>query len=226
MASGLRPFHPVLGELPAEIPIFPLAGAMLLPGGRLPLNIFEPRYLTMVENSLSAGRMFGMIQPDNRKPLEANGPALFGIGCLGRVTSFAETEDGRLTISLLGVVRFAVRAELDMHQGYRRLSVSYEDYVEDLAEIPEDIGLPRRNLLASLRIYFERQKVTADWDVISKLDDQTLLIGLCMMCPFSVSEKQALLEAGSLADRAAVLATLLEFGQHGQDGADDEPRLS
>jgi uncharacterized protein len=226
MASGMRPFHPVFGELPREIPVFPLAGAMLLPTGRLPLNIFEPCYLAMVEDALAAGRIFGMIQPDSRKPADKNGPGLFAVGCLGRVTSFAETEDGRLAISLLGVVRFTTEAEVEMRRGYRRFRVSYNAYARDLAETEEGIGLPRQGLLASLRIYFERQKLTADWDAIRELDDQTLLTSLCMMCPFSPSEKQALLEADTLANRAMILATLLEFGQHGTDTEGGEPRPS
>jgi Lon protease-like protein len=226
MAWGIRPFHPVLGELPAEIPVFPLSGAMLLPGGRLPLNIFEPRYLAMVEDTLATGRMFGMIQPDSRKPADANGPGLFSVGCLGRVTSFTETEDGRMAISLLGVVRFAGVAEVEMRRGYRRLRLSYDAYAQDLAETSESIGLPRQGLLASLRIYFDRQKLTADWDAIRELDDQTLLTSLCMMCPFSPSEKQALLEADTLANRTMILATLLEFGQHGTDTEGSDPRPS
>ncbi|MCB8874870.1 LON peptidase substrate-binding domain-containing protein [Acidisoma silvae] len=226
MASGIRAFHPVLGELPAEIPVFPLSGAMLLPGGRLPLNIFEPRYLAMVEDALAGGRMFGMIQPDSLKPGDAKGPGLFGIGCLGRVTSFAETEDGRLAIALLGVTRFAATEEVEMRRGYRRLRVSYEPFAQDLQETDEGIGLPRQGLLASLRLYFDRQKLTADWDAINELDDQTLLTSLCMMCPFSPSEKQALLEADTLTTRAMTLATLLEFGQHQTDSEGSDPRFS
>jgi Lon protease-like protein len=225
MASGILPFHPVLGELPAEIPVFPLPGAMLLPGGRLPLTIFEPRYLAMVEDALAAGRMFGMIQPDSRKPEDAKGPGLFGVGCLGRITSFMETEDGRIIISLLGLVRFAAETEVAARRGYRRLRVSYEAYATDLVEPAESIVLPRQGLLASLRSYFDRQKLTADWSAVGALDDATLLTTLCMICPFLPSEKQALLEAGSLTERAQILATLLEFGQHETDteGGDLRP---
>ncbi len=226
MASGIRPFNPVPGELPTVIPVFPLAGAMLLPGGRLPLNIFEPRYLAMVEDACGMGRMFGMIQPDIRKPAEATGPGLFGVGCLGRMTSFTETEDGRIVISLLGLVRFAVVGEREMCRGYRRLEVTFAPYTEDLAEPAQGIGLPRKELLDSLRSYFDRQKLTADWDAISGLGDLTLLTSLCMMCPFSPSEKQALLEAQNLRERAQILRTLLEFGQHESDTEGDDPRPS
>lgn len=226
MATGIRPFQPVLGELRAEIPVFPLAGALLLPGGRLPLNIFEPRYLAMVEDALGQGRLFGMIQPDIRKTVEENGPALFGVGCLGRITSFAETEDGRLVISLLGLVRFAVVRELETIRGYRRLKVNFEPYAKDLAAPSEVSWLPRKELLASLRGYFDRQNLTADWDAIGDMDDTTLLTSLCMTCPFSPSEKQALLEAETEQERAAILVTLLAFGRHESDAEGGDPRPS
>jgi uncharacterized protein len=123
MAKGMLPFQPALGEIDTTIPVFPLSGAMLLPHGRMPLNIFEPRYLALVEDALGAGRMFGMIQPDSLKPPVTNGPATFNIGCLGRITSFTETEDGRIVLSLLGVIRFAVLEEAAVHPGYRRMRV-------------------------------------------------------------------------------------------------------
>jgi Lon protease-like protein len=136
-----------------------------------------------------------------------------------------ETEDGRIIISLLGLVRFAVETEVTMRRGYRRLRVSYDAYATDLLEPAENIGLPRQDLLASLRSYFDRQKLTADWSAVSALDDETLLTTLCMICPFSPSEKQALLEARSLTERSRILATLLEFGQHETDteGGDVRP---
>src|ERR1700734_3434554 len=114
-------FHPSLQDLPSEFAVFPLAGALLLPGGKLPLNIFEPRYLAMTLDSLGAGRMFGMIQPEPNQPEVPNGPALYRVGCLGRVSSFSETEDGRLLITLSGLIRFTVDSELDMVRGYRRV---------------------------------------------------------------------------------------------------------
>jgi Lon protease-like protein len=226
MASGIRRFHPVPGELSSIIPVFPLPGAMLIPGGRLPLNIFEPRYLAMVEDALGMGRMFGMIQPDTRKPAGSTGPGLFGVGCLGRITSFAETEDGRLIIALLGMVRFAVVEELETQRGYRRMRVTYNSYIDDLTASEAKIELPRKDLMASLRSYFDRQNITADWDAIAGMDDLALLNTLCMMCPFTPSEKQALLEAQTEQDRAQILRTLLEFGQHENDIEGDDPRPS
>jgi Lon protease-like protein len=226
MGKGMLQFQPALGELDPTIPVFPLPGAMLLPFGRMPLNIFEPRYLALVEDALGAGRMFGMIQPDSLKPAAANGPAVFSIGCLGRITSFTETEDGRIVLSLLGVLRFAVVEELEMRRGYRRMRVDFAPYADDLAPPAADIGLPRKALLAALRGYFDRQGLTADWDTIGEMDDPTLLTALCMMCPFAPSEKQALLEADSVGQRIEILQALLEFGMHGGDAEGGTPRLS
>ena len=226
MGKGLLPFQPALGEISALIPVFPLPGAMLLPHGRMPLNIFEPRYLALIEDALGAGRMFGMIQPDSLKTPVANGAATFKVGCLGRITSFAETEDGRIVLSLLGVIRFDVIEEAEQRRGYRRLRVDYTPYAEDLDLPIADIGLPRKALLVSLRGYFERQNVSADWETIGEMDDPTLLTALCMMCPFSPSEKQALLEAKSPVQRTQILQALLEFGMHGGEPEGGAQRLS
>lgn len=227
MASGMRQFDPALAELRDEIPVFPLPGALLLPGGRLPLNIFEPRYLAMVEAAMGQGRMFGMIQPDALKPEGANGPGLFGVGCLGRITSFAETEDGRLVISLLGLIRFRVVEEVEMRLGYRRLRVDYTPYKTDLLSEDTVPGLDRQPLLTALRSYFDHQNLTADWGAIEALEDADLVTALGMMCPFPPSEKQALLEAETLAERSAILLALLTFGLHGHEAEGDEPpRLS
>src|SRR5579872_261431 len=117
----MEPFHPRVDELPGEFPVFPLPGALLLPRGKLPLNIFEPRYLAMTEDALGAGRMLAMIQPDANLPETANGTALFRVGCLGRLSSFSETDDGRYLITLTGVIRFAIAEEIGMRRGYRRV---------------------------------------------------------------------------------------------------------
>jgi Lon protease-like protein len=226
MGKGMLPFQPALGEIDVTIPVFPLPGAMLLPYGRMPLNIFEPRYVALVEDALGAGRMFGMIQPDSLKTPVVNGASTFNVGCLGRITSFTETEDGRIVLSLLGVIRFATVEEVEPRRGYRRMRVDYTPYAGDLDEPETDIGLPRKALFASLRGYFERQGLTADWDSISELDDPTLLTALCMMCPFAPSEKQALLEANSPAQRTQILQALLEFGMHGQEPEGGTQRLS
>jgi Lon protease-like protein len=226
MGNGMLPFQSALGDPESGIPVFPLPGAMLLPRGRMPLNIFEPRYLAMVEDALGAGRMFGMIQPDSLKTPVANGAATFKVGCLGRITSFTETEEGNIVVSLMGVIRFIVMEEVASRRGYRRMRVDYTAYAQDLDPPAEDIGLPRKALLASLRGYFDRQGVTADWDTIGEMDDPTLLTALCMMCPFAPSEKQALLEADSIARRTQILQALLEFGMHGREPEGGKQRLS
>jgi Lon protease-like protein len=156
MGNGMLPFQSALGSPEAGIPVFPLPGAMLLPRGRMPLNIFEPRYLAMIEDALGAGRMFGMIQPDSLKTPVANGAATFTVGCLGRITSFTETEEGNIVVSLMGVIRFIVMEEVASRRGYRRMRVDYTAYVQDLDPPPEDIGLPRKALLASAAISIAR----------------------------------------------------------------------
>jgi Lon protease-like protein len=131
----MQPFHPRLADLPTEIAVFPLTGALLLPRGRLPLNIFEPRYLAMTMDALGQGRLFGMVQPDARGKSGSQGPGLYRIGCLGRLSSFSETDDGRLLITLIGVTRFRIAEELPLAQGgYRRVRADYTDFVTDLLE--------------------------------------------------------------------------------------------
>ncbi|HET6183516.1 MAG TPA: LON peptidase substrate-binding domain-containing protein [Acetobacteraceae bacterium] len=198
--------------LPSEFAVFPLEGAMLLPRGRLPLNIFEPRYLAMVEDALGAGRLFGMIQPDSAAPPGATGPALFRVGCLGRISQFSETEDGRFLITLTGVIRFEVQEELAPRRGYRRVRAAFDRFVCDLRADPEPIGLPRESILGALRTYFARRALEANWEVIGRLPDETLVVTLAMSCPFSPAEKQAILEAGGEAARAAALLALLQMG--------------
>jgi uncharacterized protein len=205
-------FHARLQDLPTEFPVFPLAGALLLPRGRLPLNIFEPRYLAMVEDSLAAGRMFAMIQPDPQQQEGPTGPGLYRIGCLGRLVAFSETDDGRYLITLLGLNRFTVGAELDMRRGYRRVRADFAPFAADLDLPPASIGAERETLLAALRGYFARRKFEANWDAVRRIPDDALVTTLSMICPFEPAEKQALLEAPADADRAAVLLALLQMG--------------
>ncbi len=205
-------FHPRPQELPGEFPVFPLAGALLLPRGRLPLNIFERRYLAMVEDSLGAGRMFGMIQPDSHQPESASGPGLYRVGCLGRLSSFSETDDVRFLITLTGLVRFAVAAELDMRRGYRRVRGDFSPYLADLQPTTGPIGVEREALLTALRGYFARRNFEANWDAVRRMQDHELVTTLSMICPFEPAEKQALLQAATDADRAATLLTLLQMG--------------
>jgi Lon protease-like protein len=205
-------FHPRVQELPGDIPVFPLPGAMLLPRGQLPLRIFEPRYVAMTEDSLGQGRMFGMIQPDATGAETATGPALFRVGCLGRLSAFSETDEGHYLITLAGVVRFAVASELDMRRGYRRVRADFTPYIADLDLQPQETGVPRDTLLAALRGYFAHRGVDANWEAIKRLADDMLVVTLSMVCPFDPAEKQALLEARDDKERAATLLTLLRMG--------------
>lgn len=210
-------FHPRAEDLPAEFPVFPLPGALLLPRGKLPLNIFEPRYKAMVEDSLGLGRMFAMIQPDPKQPETPNGPHLFQIGCLGRLSSFSETDDGRFLITLTGLVRFRIEREVDMHRGYRRVRGDFGPFLADLDLSPRETGLDRDAILTALKAYFTQRNVDANWDAINRMDDDTLVVTLGMACPFEPAEKQALLEAGNDTDRAAILLALLQMGAAGPD---------
>ncbi len=210
--------HPEPGGMPRLLPVFPLAGALLLPHGKLPLNIFEPRYKAMVEDALADHRMIGMIQPDGSMPGADGAPALFGIGCAGRLSSFSETDDGRYLIALSGITRFDVKAELEMRRGYRRVTADYSRFTADLDPPPDH--LPQRGaLLTALRAYFTANGFEAKWDAIDEMMDDELVTTLSMICPFDPVERQALLEADDAFARATTLTTLLQMGAHpGQQG--------
>jgi Lon protease-like protein len=208
-------FHPRLEDLPAEIPIFPLSGALLLPQGRLPLNIFEPRYLAMTEDALAAGRLFGMIQPDPTLPRTEAGSGVYRVGCLGRLTSFSETEDGRFLITLTGLIRFRVLEEAPMRRGYRRARVDYAPYADDLdTEAPQE-QIDRADLLDAIRPYFRARGIEANWEAVEQTGDAMLVTTLAMVCPFEVREKQALLEAEGNAERARMLVAMMQMATHG-----------
>ncbi|MFZ4407216.1 MAG: LON peptidase substrate-binding domain-containing protein [Paracraurococcus sp.] len=216
-------FHPKFADLPAEIAVFPLSGALLLPGGRLPLNIFEPRYLAMTMDSLGTGRMFGMIQPEPAAPRGETGPGLYRIGCLGRLSSFAETEDGRLLITLSGVIRFRVGEELAMRRGYRRVRPDYVGFEADLDLSEKPVGVDRAALLDALRAFFAARGIEANWEAIEQTSDEMLVLTLAMVCPFEVREKQALLVAATPEERAEMLVALLRIGAHPEPGGSDLP---
>jgi Lon protease-like protein len=198
-------------DLPTEFAVFPLPGVLLLPRGRLPLNIFEPRYLAMVEDSLANGRMFGMIQPDPGLPDTPNGPALYRVGCLGRLSSFSETDDGRLLITLTGLARFSIASEIDMRRGYRRVIGDFSRYRADMNE-QDETAIDRDGILDALRGYFAHRGVEPNWDAINRLADDALVVTLAMVCPFEPIEKQALLEAAGETERADTLLALLRMG--------------
>ncbi len=210
-------FHPHRDALPAEFAVFPLSGALLLPRGKLPLNIFEPRYLAMIEDSLANRRLFAMIQPDPHGPANKHGPGLYQVGCLGRLSSFNETDDGHFLIALTGLTRFAVAEELPSRRGYRRVRADYTAYPGDLDLTPEPSGVEREAVLIALKAYFAGQKFDANWDAIHRMPDESLVVTLSMVCPFEPAEKQALLEAPTEADRAATLLALLQMGAAGSD---------
>ena len=198
-------------ELPPDLPVFPLSGVLLLPRGRLPLNIFEPRYLAMTRDALAPPRLIGMIQPvsaEGERDAEA-APPLYGVGCAGRIVAFSEADGGRYLLTLTGVARFAVEAELPGRSGYRRVRASWDRFRGDLAADAEPID--RKPLLKALKPYFDSRGLKADWDQVEKTGDERLIAMLAMVCPFEPSEKQALLEAPTLADRARVLEGLLSM---------------
>jgi hypothetical protein len=216
--------HPRLDDLPEQFPVFPLGGALLLPGGHLPLNIFEPRYLAMVEDALGRGRYFGMIQPDKRLARGETGPGLYRIGCLGRISSFSEADDGRYLITLTGVIRYTIAEEIEMQRGYRRVSAGLKGFAADLRPQTGILPFPRQVLLDALRRYFATAGAEANWDAIAEMPDAGLVTSLCMACPFNTEEKQALLEARDLTARAEALRALLEIDS--LDGDDPEAQPS
>ncbi len=203
------PFDILYENLPARLPVFPLSGALLLPRCRLPLNIFEPRYLKMTEDALAADRLIGMVQPIGVES-EDGGPALFGTGCAGRISSFSETDDGRILIILTGVSRFDVVEELDVDTPYRQVIPAWEAYRPDLT-VPVDGSIDRQRLYASLRVYFETRDLDTDWDVLEGATDENLINSLAMSCPFDPTEKQALLEADGLDERGRLMLSLLDM---------------
>lgn len=207
-------FDPSFEDLPTEIPIFPLTGVLLLPYGKLPLNIFEPRYLNMVAAVLGGDRMIGMVQPTGAN--EGDQPEIYTTGCAGRITSFNESEDGRYLITLSGLIRFDIAQEMPLRDGYRVAVPDWAPYRDDLKE-ETDAGIDRDRMLRALKGYFAVNNVDANWDAIKDTSTDRLVNALAMMCPFQPSEKQALLEAPSLADRANVMVALLEMSLAAND---------
>jgi Lon protease-like protein len=203
-------FDPHFEELPAVIPVFPLPEVLLLPGGSLPLNIFEPRYLAMVEAALADSRLIGMIQPTSRENM-AGDPPLYVTGCAGRISRFEETPDGRYLISLKGVCRFDIADEIEPVDGYRRVRADWSPYESDMHR-ENNRCLNRNRLFPALRRYFKIHGIEADWEMLGEVADERLVTCLAMICPFDGPEKQALLEASNVDARAETLTTLIEMG--------------
>ncbi len=198
-------------DCPDALPVFPLSGALLLPRGQMPLNIFEPRYLAMVDDTLKTNRIIGMIQPD---PEEGGGPLmprLYHVGCAGRITQFAETGDGRYLITLTGVARFRVADELPTTTRYRICRVAFEPYAADFQARAGEDAVDRAGVLKALRDFVEANNIKVDWRGIEQAPNEALVNALCMMSPFGPREKQALLEAPDLKTRAEALIAITEI---------------
>ena len=196
-------------QISRTVAIFPLAGALLLPRGQLPLNIFEPRYLDMVRDAMNESHLIGIVQPTDPATLVPE-PMLYRIGCVGRIDAFEETDDNRFLITLTGLCRFSIVDELPMADAYRRAVVSYARYRSDLeADVMAEFDRPA--LFEALRNYLDVQELDADWKALEHIADESLISSLSMMCPFEPREKQALLEAQNLSARAETLTTLMNF---------------
>ncbi len=203
----------ILEQLPPVVPVFPLAGVLLLPSGKLPLNIFEPRYKQMIEDVMSSHRMIGMVQPLNPAD-KHHRPEVYPTGCLGRITSFSEAEDDRYFVTLTGVARFQIARELPLDSFlYRRVKTNYDFFSSD-TKPNNHLQLNREVLIPALKDFFELRGLSANWDAINDADDSDLLTSLSMICPFSPSEKQALLECGNSETRANLLISLIEMARH------------
>lgn len=207
-------------DLPQVIPVFPLDGALLLPTGDLPLQIFEPRYLNMIDDVMAGDRMIGMVQ--TRSGGDRSRPNLAGVGCCGRITSFSETSDGRYLITLTGVCRFIVGEELSVASPYRQVRANFLPFADDLSvEASEIPAFDRRRFAGALKRYLNRRELDIDWESAESAPLESLITSLSMGLPFEPAEKQALLEAPTMADRCDVLTALLEIDS--LEGDDDEP---
>ncbi len=204
-------------DLPDTIAVFPLPGALLLPRARLPLHIFEPRYLQMLDDAMKTKhRLIGMIQP-REVPGQAE-KRLHAIGCAGRLTGFSETEDGRYMITLSGISRFRVLSEVQGFTPYRRCQVDWTPFARDMGAVETDPGFKRDEFMAALKRYFEAMQLSTDWGSLKGAEEELLINSLSMLCPFAPEDKQALLEAPSLPTRRETLVTLIEFALRGGNG--------
>jgi Lon protease-like protein len=203
-------------DLPETIPVFPLPGALLLPRARLPLHLFEPRYLAMLEDVLKTpSRLIGMVQPYDAPGKDGK---LHSIGCSGRVTAFSETEDGRYMITLSGMSRFRITQEVEGFTPYRRCNVSWQGFDRDLGPVETDDSFDRDAFMEALGRYLVDQGLSTDWESLGEAEDELLINSLSMLCPFAPEDKQALLEAPSLTTRRETLMTLIEYALRGGSG--------
>jgi Lon protease-like protein len=198
-------------DCPSVIPVFPLPGALLLPRGQIPLNIFEPRYLAMVDDVLKGDRIVGMVQPDADGGGSQHNPHLYHVGCAGRLTQFAETGDGRYLVTLVGIARFRILEEMATTTLYRQCKVDFKPYRTDFVARAGENDVDRAGVVRALRDFVKAADVRVDWKGIEEAPNEALVNALCMMSPFGVREKQALLEAQDLKARAEVLIALTEI---------------
>jgi uncharacterized protein len=203
-------------DLPATLPIFPLQGVLLLPRGKLPLNIFEPRYLAMIEDALAThDKLIGMVQPLTKETRATSQP-VYPIGCAGRIVSWSETEDGRHLISLAGVVRFNIVDEIPTTRGYRRARTDFAGYEADFVE-PDEGAFDRKRLIGGLKAYFTAEGLQGDWGTIEAAPDERLVNTIAMLCPFTPEEKQTLLQSQGLAERAKAMIGIVEARASGAE---------
>ncbi len=200
------------GDLADVIPIFPLPGALLLPRGQMPLNIFEPRYIAMIDDALRSGhRLIGMIQPDAAHPGPESKPNLYKIGCVGRITQITETGDGRYLLQLTGIARFRIEEELSVECPFRQCRVTYAPFVSDFTARKGEEEVDRKSLLRALADFLKANDLKADWEGIENAPNEALVNALAMMSPYGSAEKQALLEAPDLKTRAEILVAVTEI---------------
>ena len=206
-------------DLPEVIPVFPLGEALLLPRGQMPLNIFEPRYMAMIDAALAGERLIGMIQP-LAEDHEAKAPRLMPVGCVGRLTEVAETGDGRYIITLTGIARFRLVEEVPTGQPFRTARVSYLPFTGDFTPREGEEAVDREAVLDALRAFSDAKAVEIDWDDVAQAPTEALVNALSMMSPYGIKEKQALLEAPDLKTRAELLIAIteMEIGATGKDG--------
>jgi Lon protease-like protein len=221
---GMNAVYEGAGDCPEVIPLFPLSGALLLPRGQMPLNVFEPRYLDMIDDALRAERVIGMIQPEPDDGRQPEIPPLLKIGCLGRITQLAETGDGRYIITLTGISRFRLLEELSVATAYRQARVDYAPFATDFVARAGEEEVDRKGLLKALRDFAKVNDLKIDWKGVNEASNEALVNALSMMCPFGPREKQALLEAPTLRNRAEVLVAITEI-ELARGGGDPDTTL-
>ena len=205
-------------DLPSKLPIFPLPGAIVLPSGSLPLNIFEPRYVAMVEEVLGKHRMIGMIQPLTSS--EASSEDIYPVGCAGKITSFTETSDGRYLLELSGILRFRVKKELDLINGFRNIIPDWQPFLSDLEEDKKNVDISE--LLTQLQTYFDKNNINVDFSEISRISPIQILASIPQICSFKPNEKQAILEAITTESRVKILVSLLKMYSSDKNGLENE----